>query len=96
MGKKVLLVVPEAPAGAAAAAVTARKIKKGELRLGILDNSKSNADHLLHFVAEAIRAAMPVKSVLSLRKANVSLPAPDDVLNRFAAETDFVVSAMAD
>ena len=96
MGTKVLLVVPEAPTAAAAAAVTERGIKAGGLRLGILDNSKGNADHLLRFIAEGIKAALPVTSVVSLRKSSVSLPAPGEILDQLTAEADFVISAMAD
>jgi len=96
MSSKVLLVVPEAPAGAAPAPLAARQIKAGGLRLGILDNSKGNADHLLRFIAEGIQAALPVASVVSLRKNSVSLPAPAGVLDRLGQEADFVVSAMAD
>ncbi|OGA43662.1 MAG: hypothetical protein A3G24_00750 [Betaproteobacteria bacterium RIFCSPLOWO2_12_FULL_62_13] len=59
MSGKVLLVVPEAPAADAAAAVSERNIKAGGLRLGRRDNSKGNADHLLRFIAEGIKAALP-------------------------------------
>lgn len=93
---KVLLVVPEAPAPAAAAAAESRKAGKSGLRLGVLDNSKGNADHLLRFIVEGVKAATPVASVLSLRKESVSLPAPGPILDRLAAEADLVVSAMAD
>jgi len=93
---KVLLVVPEAPAPAAAAAAARRKAGRSGLRLGVLDNSKGNADHLLKFIVEGVKAALPVASVVALRKDNVSLPAPGPILERLAAESDFVVSAMAD
>jgi hypothetical protein len=96
MGSKVLLVVPEAPAAAASATVAERQIKAGGLRLGILDNSKGNADHLLRFIAEGIQAALPVTSVVSLRKSSVSLPASGELLDKLTTEADFVVSAMAD
>ena len=46
MGGKVKLVVPEAPGPATAAVGAQREFAKGGLRLGILDNSKGNADHL--------------------------------------------------
>jgi uncharacterized protein YhfF len=93
---KVLLVVPEAPAPAAAVAAGRREAGKGGLRLGVLDNSKGNADHLLRFIVEGVKAAVPVASVASLRKESVSLPAPGAILERLAAEADFVVTAMAD
>jgi len=43
-----------------------------------------------------VKAALPVASVVSLRKGSVSLPAPGPILDRLAAEADLVVSAMAD
>jgi len=93
---KVTLVVPEAPIPAPAAAAASRKAGKGGLRLGVLDNSKGNADHLLRFIIEGVKAAVPVASVASLRKESVSLPAPGAILDRLALEADFVVTAMAD
>jgi len=93
---KVLLVVPEAPGLAAAVTAGQRKSGKGGLRLGVLDNSKGNADHLLRFIVEGVKAALPVASVVMTRKGNNSLPAPADVLDQLTREADFVVSAMAD
>lgn len=96
MSSKVKLVVPEAPVPATAAAKAQRKFAQGGLRLGILDNSKGNADHLLKFIIDGVKAAVPVASVVTLRKGSVSLPAPNEMLDQLAAETDFVVSAMGD
>ena len=93
---KILLVVPEAPAPAAAVAAESRKAGESGLRLGVLDNSKGNADHLLRFIVEGVRAALPVASVVALRKDSVSLPAPGPILDQLATESDFVVTAMAD
>ena len=96
MIQQVTLVVPEAPAPASGALLPQRRIKPGGIRFGVLDNSKGNADHLLAMVVEGVRAALPLASVVSLRKDVVSLPAPKAILDRLAAEADFVVSAMAD
>ena len=96
MAKKVLLAVPEAPAPAPQAVVEERHIEKKGIRLGVLDNSKGNADHLLRFIVEGVKAALPVASVVTARKGSVSLPAPADVLDQLTREADFVVSAMAD
>ena len=96
MSGKVVLVVPEAPIPAAAAAAKSRKAGSGGLRLGVLDNSKGNADHLLRFIVEGVKAALPVASVVSARKGSVSLPAPGAILDQLAQEADLVVSAMAD
>ena len=96
MAKKVLLVVPEAPAPATAAVVDERRIGKQGIRLGVLDNSKGNADHLLKFIVDAVKSSVPVASVVTLRKGSVSLPAPGEILDQLAEEADVVVSAMAD
>jgi hypothetical protein len=93
---KVILVVPDAPASAAAVAAGRRAAGTSGLRLGVLDNSKGNADHLLRFIVEGVKAALPVASVASLRKDSVSLPAPGAILDRLAHEADFVLTAMAD
>ena len=73
-----------------------RRLSGEGLRVGVLDNSKGNADHLLRFVVEGMKSVLPVKSVVSLRKDSVSLPAPDGILDQLTREADFVVSAMAD
>lgn len=96
MHGKVKLVVPEAPGPAAAAVGAQRKFAQGGLRLGILDNSKGNADLLLKFIVEGVKALLPVASVVFLRKDSVSLPAPKHILDQLTLEADFVVSAMAD
>jgi hypothetical protein len=96
MSGKVKLVVPEAPVPATAAAKAQRKLAQGGLRLGILDNSKGNADHLLKFIVDGVKAQVPVASVVMLRKDSVSLPAPNNMLDQLTAEADFVFSAMAD
>ncbi len=96
MSQKITLVVPEAPAPESATTVAQRGVEKTGLRLGILDNSKGNADHLLRFLVEGVRAAMPIASVVALRKHSPALPAPGAILDQLAAEADYVVSAMAD
>ncbi|HWI14514.1 MAG TPA: hypothetical protein VNT02_09685 [Burkholderiales bacterium] len=95
MGKVVLL-VPEAPAPEVAAVKDKPKAKIAQIRLGILDNSKSNADHLLRMLTEGLKAELPIAKVVATRKGNVSLPAPKDIIDQLAAECDFVVSAMGD
>ena len=97
MVQTIRLVVPEAPSPQGVAATTTRSVVKGAgIRLGVLDNSKGNADHLLKFIVDGVKALLPVASVVSLRKDSVSLPAPADILDRLAAESDYVITAMAD
>lgn len=96
MASKILLVVPEAPAPGGEAVVEERHIGARGIRLGVLDNSKGNADHLLKFIVDSVKASVSVASVVTLRKASVSLPAPAEILDQLAREADVVVSAMAD
>ena len=96
MSAMVRLVIPEAPPPAAAASGKQRDLKVDGIRLGVLDNSKGNADHLLAMIVEGVRAEIPVKSVVSLRKPHVTFPATREVLDQLEAETDVVISAMAD
>jgi hypothetical protein len=93
---KIFLVVPDAPPEEVAHVKASRTLGDRGIRLGVLDNSKGNADHLLRFIVEGVKAVMPVASVVMTRKGSVSLPAPADVLDQLTREADFVVSAMAD
>ena len=92
----VRLVVPEAPPPAAIATGRQRDLSVDGIRLGILDNSKGNADHLLKFIVEGVKAQMKVASVVALRKPSPSIPAEKNVLDEFTAKADCVISAMAD
>lgn len=96
MNQEVLWVVPEAPLPDSAGPAQRRRIDARALRLGILDNSKGNADHLLAFLVEGLRSALPIASVVSRRKPGAAHPATDEVLDELARDADCVVSAMAD
>ncbi len=98
MNSTVRLVIPAAPAPAQATdkKVAQREISKQGIRLGVLDNSKGNADHLLKMIVEGVRAQVPLASVAFARKPYVSMAAPPETLDQLARETDVVISAMAD
>ena len=96
MSSKVTLVIPEAPVPVSAALAEHRKPVPGGLRLGILDNGKGNADHLLRFLVAGLKPKIPLASVVNLRKANVAQGASQAILDQLSAQADFVVSAMAD
>ncbi|MCE2947932.1 MAG: hypothetical protein ACK5TI_00840 [bacterium] len=102
MQRMITLVAPDAPDApdastkeAEAPAASPRSARAG-LRFGLLDNSKGNADHLLRFAVEGLRASVAIESVVSQRKDNAAKGAPAEVLDRLAAEADFVLTAMAD
>ena len=95
MTDSAMWIIPEAPPPAAAKPTGTRKLSGG-LRLGVLDNSKSNADHLLGMIVEGIRAQLQVTSVLALRKRSPAAGADPRILDELAAGADCVISAMAD
>ena len=88
-------IIPEAPPPADVAPAGKRK-RTGGLRLGILDNSKSNADYLLQMIVADIKAKLAVDSVVVLRKPGPAAGADPRVLDQLAASADCVISAMAD
>jgi hypothetical protein len=98
MNQTVRLVIPAAPAPTQTAGtpVVQRRISDKGIRLGVLDNSKGNADHLLKMIVEGVRAQVPLASVAFARKPYVSMAAPQEMLDKLALEADIVISAMAD
>ena len=93
---QIFIVVPDAPMEEAAQLKASRDISRGGIRLGILDNSKANADHLLNMIVEGVKKEFTVDSVVVKRKPASSRPASDQILDELAKEADLVVSAMAD
>ena len=91
-----LRVSPEAPVAPAETIQLKQKGPAAGLRLGFLDNSKSNADHLLRFLAEAAGESVPIRTLVQERKYSASKPLEPAALDKLAQETDFVLSAMAD
>jgi len=93
---QIFLVVPDAPMEDVAQLNANRQIGGAGIRLGILDNTKGNADHLLNMIIEGVKKEFKVDSVVMTRKAASSRPAAEDILDKLAKEADLVVSAMAD
>lgn len=93
---KIFLVVPDAPVEDVTQLVSNRTLGSAGIRLGVLDNSKGNADHLLNMIIEGVKKDFKVESVVMTRKPYSSKPATDAMLDQLAKEADLVVSAMAD
>ena len=93
---KIRIVAPDAPLEAGEKLESNRKIGTGGIRLGLLDNSKANADHLLNLIVEGVKKEFEVGSVVYKRKPASSAPATEQILDELAKEADLVVSAMAD
>ena len=93
---KIFIVAPDAPMEEAQHLKAARTLGSSGIRLGVLDNSKANADHLLTLIVEGVRKEFKVDSVVVKRKPTSSRPATEQILDELAKEADLVVSAMAD
>jgi hypothetical protein len=94
--QKIFIVAPDAPLEQTEQLQANRKLGSGGIRLGVLDNSKGNADHLLNMIVEGVKKEFDVGSVVYRRKPASSAPATDEILDELATEADLVVSAMAD
>ena len=93
---KIFIVAPDAPMEQTVELKPERTLGSGGIRLGVLDNSKGNADYLLDLIVEGVKKEFKVDSVVIKRKPSSSRPATDQVLDDLAREADLVVSAMAD
>ena len=93
---KIFLVVPDAPLEDVAQIKASRTITDKGIRLGVLDNTKGNADHLLKLIIEGVKQEFKVTSVAMKRKAASSAPAATNIIDELEKEADVVVSAMAD
>jgi len=95
MSESVMWIIPEAPAPQAKQSGL-RKRGSRTLRFGILDNSKSNADHLLGMLIDGVKAKYPDAEIVRTRKPSAAIGAGREVLDQLEKETDVVIAAMAD
>jgi hypothetical protein len=64
--------------------------------LGLLDNRKGNANHLLMRFGELLGDKYALKDIMFETKPIFSRPAPDDLLEKFANHCDVVLTAIGD
>ena len=65
-------------------------------RLGIIDDSKKNADVLLEELVELLRTRYEISEVKWHRKPSASRPADPAVIREFAESCDSVIVAVGD
>ncbi len=66
------------------------------IRLGVLDNTKWNASKLLRQVVASLEADVTFAGIRHYAKSSFSRVAPEDLLERIAAENDTVITAIGD
>jgi hypothetical protein len=64
--------------------------------VGLLDNSKPNADKLGERLAKLLKEHFEVANVITRRKITAQQGAPKQYLDELAAQTDFVLSGLGD
>jgi hypothetical protein len=64
--------------------------------VGLLDNSKPNADKLEERLAELLKERHGVSKVITRRKITAQQGAPTKYLDELAAQADFVLSGLGD
>ena len=64
--------------------------------VGLLDNSKPNADKLAERFAELLKEKYGVANVITRRKLTAQQGAPKQYLDELAAQADIVLSGLGD
>jgi hypothetical protein len=64
--------------------------------VGVLDNSKPNADKLAERLAELLKERYGVANVVTRRKLTAQQGAPKEYLDELVARTDFVLAGLGD
>ena len=64
--------------------------------VGLLDNSKPNADRLAERFAELLKERYGVAGVITRRKLTAQQGAPKQYLDELASQADFVISGLGD
>ncbi len=74
-----------------------RHYEKAEgLRLGLLGNSKLNADAVLVAIGELLAQRYNITNVTHREKPNFSRPAPQEIIEALAADSDIVLAGVGD
>jgi len=87
---------PRGVVGAEKKAIAARVRSLDGLRLGILDNTKWNANQLLRELRDQLQAQHPLAAVNYYRKESFSRFAAPELVEKIRAENDIVVTAIGD
>jgi len=87
---------PRGVVEAAPIALAPRLTRLEGARLGVLDNTKWNANRLLHKTTAQLQARFGLGAVTYYRKESFSKDADPDLLKTIAAENDAVLTAIGD
>ena len=66
------------------------------VRLGLVSNSKLNADKVLLAIGDLLRERYEIETIVHERKANFSLPAPEPIVDKIVSSSDVVIAGVGD
>lgn len=66
------------------------------LRLGLLGNSKLNADHVLNAVGDLLRERYKIETITHRTKPSFSHPAPPEIVEEMSQNCDVVIAGVGD
>jgi hypothetical protein len=66
------------------------------VRLGLVSNSKLNADNVLLAIGDLLAERYDLETIIHERKGNFSLPAPDEVVDKIVRGADVVIAGVGD
>jgi len=66
------------------------------VRLGLLGNSKLNADAVLLAIGDLLKERYAIESVVVRSKPTFSKPAPDDIVDELISGSDVIVTGVGD
>ena len=94
MANDLQFIDPTAGGGKAKIAMASRPIDLGGKVVGLLDNTKEQADIILQTIGDALRERHGVARVVIRRKEMFSKPATEDLINEMAKEVQVAVAAL--
>jgi hypothetical protein len=94
MNETLPFIDPTAGSGKARIAPAARPADLAGKTVGLLDNTKEQADVILAALGEALQARYGVAKVIIRRKEHYSKPALDTLIEEMAKEVDVAVAAV--
>lgn len=65
-------------------------------RLGLLNNSKFNADNLLDGIGELLSDRYSIREIIRVTKPYFGRPIPDDIAKEMASRCDVMITAIGD
>jgi hypothetical protein len=96
MARTISVYDPRGVVEAAPLTIAPRVKKLGGLRLGLLDNTKWNANKLLRGIRDRLAQKHAFSAVNYYRKESFAAAAAPELLSKIAAENDIVVTAIGD